>query len=72
MRTIVDLPESQIAGLAELCQREGVSRTEAVRRAVAEYLAARPAAQREELFGAWRDRGLDGLEYERDIRAEWP
>ena len=71
MRTIVDLPDSQIAGLADICRREGVSRTEVVRRAVAEYLDARRVSRRDESFGIWRDRAVDGLEYERSIRDEW-
>ena len=71
MRTIVNLPEDQIAALAEVCRREGVSRTEAVRRAVADYLAARRPAGRDEMFGVWRGRGIDGLEFEQELRNEW-
>ena len=71
MRTIVDLPDSQLAGLADICQREGVSRAEVVRRAVAEYLDARQVAHRDESFGIWRDRAVDGLAYERSMRDEW-
>ena len=71
MRTIVNLPEDQIAALAEVCRREGLSRTEAVRRAVADYLVARQTIGREEVFGIWRGRGIDGLDYEQTLRGEW-
>ena len=71
MRTIVDLPDEQIASLAHVCRREGMSRTEAVRRAVAAYLDAKQLTERDELFGLWRDRELDGLAYERTLRDEW-
>ena len=72
MRTIISLPDEQIRRLDEACRREGVSRAEAVRRAVASYLDARAVRDREELFGIWRDRVDDGLEYERRLRREWP
>jgi metal-responsive CopG/Arc/MetJ family transcriptional regulator len=39
MRTIVDLPDDQVRGLAALCESHGISRAEAVRRAVARLLA---------------------------------
>lgn len=48
-----------------------MSRTEAVRRAVADYLAAKRPTGRDELFGFWRGRGIDGLDYERRLRSEW-
>lgn len=71
MRTIINLPEDQITALAEVCRREGVSRAEAVRRAVADYLAARQPAGRDEIFGIWHGRSIDGLDYERNLRSEW-
>jgi metal-responsive CopG/Arc/MetJ family transcriptional regulator len=38
MRTIVDLPGEQVEALASLCEREGISRAEAVRRAMREFI----------------------------------
>ena len=72
MRTIIDLPEDQVQRLGKLCRREGVSRAEAVRRAVADYLNVHSTRERQDAFGIWRDRGPDGLEYERRLRREWP
>lgn len=69
MRAIVDLPDDQIQRLAALCRREGISRAEAVRRAVAEYLNARSV--NEDAYGLWRSREIDGVEYERRLRREW-
>ncbi len=71
MRTIVDLPEEQVRRLGEFCRREGVSRAEAVRRAVGDYLAAHALRERQDAFGMWRDRRVDGLEYEGRLRREW-
>ena len=72
MRTIVDLPQEQIVGLAAVCERERISRTEAVRRAVADYLRSNREVERRAFFGMWRDRGIDGDEYQRALREEWP
>jgi metal-responsive CopG/Arc/MetJ family transcriptional regulator len=77
MRTIIDLPEDQLRALAEYCTRERVSRAEAVRRAVNVLVNAddqRMAERREALaaaVGMWKDRGIDGVEYQRQLRAEW-
>lgn len=71
MRTIVDLPDDQIRALSRLCAREGLSRAEAVRRAVAAYLAAHPEMAGDDVFGIWSDRNLSGVRYEDRLRKEW-
>lgn len=70
MRTIIDLTDHQVSALAELCERENISRAEAVRRALDAMLAQRRAQGRESAFGGWAPRGdsralVDGL------RGEW-
>ena len=71
MRTIVSLPQEQIDALAEICRREQISRAEAIRRAIAGYARQQLPDRGGEAFGLWRDRGIDGLEYERRAREEW-
>jgi len=71
MRTIIDLPAPQLEALDALCAREGISRAEAIRRAVAAHLEAHRAAAPDEAWGLWRGRGLDGLVYQAQLRAEW-
>ena len=71
MRTIIDLPEDQVTRLAAVCQREGFSRAEAVRRAVADYLDAKRVSERGDVFGIWRERKPDGVDYEQALRQEW-
>ena len=77
VRTIIDLPDDQIRALAAYCAREQISRAEAVRRAVGHFIAepaltrARRRAALEAAFGMWKDRGIDGVEYQRALRAEW-
>lgn len=70
MRTIVDLPEQQIAALGELCEREQISRAEAIRRAVDGLLASQVPAGRELAFGGWDRRG-DSREVVDELRGEW-
>ena len=72
MRTIIDLPDSQLAALRELEQRKKVSRAELIRQAVAQYVVRHAAT--EAAFGAWKTlkrRPADGLAVQKKLRAEW-
>ena len=71
MRTIIELPAAQIDALDALCRRERISRAEAIRQAVAAHVGRASAQARASAFGLWRDRGIDGLAYERSLREEW-
>ena len=71
MRTTIDLPEDQVQRLGELCHREGLSRAEAIRRAVADYLRAHCPQGQQDAFGIWRGRKVDGLVWERRLRRDW-
>ncbi|MFN0095735.1 MAG: ribbon-helix-helix protein, CopG family [Dehalococcoidia bacterium] len=75
MRTIVDLTDDQLAALKAYCDRERVSRAEAVRRAVDALVCQDPRERRDAAldaaFGAWKDRNIDALEYVRALREEW-
>ncbi|MBI1181111.1 MAG: ribbon-helix-helix protein, CopG family [Alphaproteobacteria bacterium] len=71
MRTIIELGEREIAELAALTQREGISRAEAVRRAVREYLTRHGVSDPDAAFGLWRGRSEDGLAYQDRLRGEW-
>ncbi len=72
MRTIIDLPDSQLAALRELEQRKKLSRAELIRRAVAQYV--RENAPTEDAFGAWKANepaSQDGVVLQRALRDEW-
>lgn len=75
MRTIVELPDTQIKALARFCRREGVSRAEAIRRAVDKLVAGGEIAEAQQNlqagFGLWRGRQTDGRSYVEALRAEW-
>ena len=80
MRAIIDLPNEQAAQLQASCARQGISRAEAVRRAVNLYIAGQSFAQGTPgfapAFGLWRNKRpgkapMDGVTYQRKLRAEW-
>ena len=70
MRTLVDIPDKQIKELSALCAAEKMSRAEAIRQAITYYLEKKkPEAV--EAFGLWKDRKVDGLSYQEQVRSEW-
>ncbi len=71
MRTIVDLPEEQLLALAELCDREQISRAEAVRRALSIMLNAEKMKKREDAFGGWQAKKIDSRKLVNGLREEW-
>ena len=75
MRILVDLPVQHIEALDQLSRVDCKSRAAIIRAAISDYLTDRDQARRraaiEAGFGLWKDRGIDGLEYQERIRAEW-
>ena len=70
MRTLVDIPDRQIKDLTTICEAEKVSRAEVIRQAIASYLEKkRPVTG--EAFGLWKNRKVDGLAYQEQVRSEW-
>lgn len=84
MRALVDIPDSQIETLAELCDAQGISRAEAIRRAIAGYLEQQKG-ETVDVFGLWAvsrsaanseptdsdAEKQDGLAYQEKLRSEW-
>jgi metal-responsive CopG/Arc/MetJ family transcriptional regulator len=71
MRTLIDLPQTLLNEIDALARREEISRAEAVRRAVARYVAELSAPRQDAAFGIWKSRRLDALDYEDSLRDEW-
>ena len=71
MRAIIDIPGDLLGEIDSLARREKISRAEAVRRAMAEYVAKRTSARPDAAFGIWKSRDIDALEYEDSLRGEW-
>jgi metal-responsive CopG/Arc/MetJ family transcriptional regulator len=71
MRTIIDIPNGLLNDIDTLAKREKISRAEAVRRAMAEYLEKRRSSRTNAAFGIWKSRKVDALAYEDELRGEW-
>ncbi len=76
MRTIIDLESKQISQLDAWAKAEGISRAEAVRRAVAQLLE-RSQTVSNAGFGLWSQGAAvpperDGLALQIELRDEWP
>lgn len=70
MRTLVDIPDRQLKDLMAICEAEKLSRAEAIRQAISSYIEKKkPEAV--EVFGLWKDRKVDGLAYQEQVRSEW-
>jgi metal-responsive CopG/Arc/MetJ family transcriptional regulator len=74
MRTLVDIPDDQIAELNKLAEREKVSRASLVRKAISDLLASRLKSGDDAIaaaFGLWSDMEEDGRTYIERLRGEW-
>ncbi|HZC17512.1 MAG TPA: CopG family transcriptional regulator [Caulobacteraceae bacterium] len=71
VRTLVDLPEADIRALDVLGERRRVSRAKIIREAVSAFLSKSASGSADAAFGLWRDRMVDGLDYQRQVRSEW-
>lgn len=72
-RILADLPDEDIKWLDRQATEQGRSRAAIVREAVAQFRAASGKKGIQRYFGIWKNRsGLtDGLDYQRNLRAEW-
>lgn len=71
MRTIIDLPESQLTALASLCKERNISRAEAIRQALADMLAKEKRSGCAAAFGAWKSKKLNSRKHVEKLRGEW-
>jgi len=70
-RILVDLPDSQVEQLTLLAETERRPRAVVIREAIAAYLVERRPQAAPEVFGLWKNRGADGLQYQQKLREEW-
>lgn len=70
MRALVDIPDGQIDELSMICEAKKMSRAEAIRQAISSYIEKnKPGTV--DVFGLWKDRKVDGLAYQEQVRSEW-
>lgn len=71
MRTLVDIPDAMLKEIDDVAKRDAISRAEAVRRAIAQFIAERSLSRTDSAFGIWKSRHVEALDYEDSIRGEW-
>lgn len=78
MRRLVDIPDNLLAELTAFAHKEGISRAELMRRALDAYVSTLKQKQDmaeqdtlEAVRGLWKDRDIDGVDYQRQLREEW-
>ena len=73
-RILADLPDEDIKWLDQLAAEQGKSRAAVLRDAISAFRNREDKAGIEKYFGLWERHGstVDGLEYERQLRNEWP
>jgi metal-responsive CopG/Arc/MetJ family transcriptional regulator len=73
MRTIIDIPDTQVQTLKQLARKNKISRAEIVRQALVNYIAqhTKIATAYKKSFGIWKNRQLDSVDFQRKLRDEW-
>ena len=71
MRTIIELPDTDVIDLDRLSRSRQRSRASLIRDAVVDYLASQRRTETTDAFGLWADRAEDGLAYQDRVRSEW-
>ena len=71
MRTVIDVPDALIESLDQVSALEQRSRASLIRDAITEYLKVKSIPAAEEAFGLWKNREVDGVQFQRSLRDEW-
>ena len=71
VRTIVDIPDQFIESLDRLGTTNHQSRAAIIREAIADFLKVKSLPPSEAAFGIWKNRKMDGLEYQNELCEEW-
>lgn len=70
-RIFIDLPQPQFDALAQIVELQQRPRAAVIRDAIEAYIANHPQSRSVDAFGAWRAKGLDGLDYQQALRSNW-
>lgn len=72
MRTLVDIPTSQLNALTEISKREKLSRAALIRKAIELLLAQQQLTTQHEAFALLQGKQkINALTYQRKLRSEW-
>ena len=73
MRTIIDIPDNLLSVLEAEVKTTKLSRSELIRQAISLFVQERTNSRKskDDVFGIWKKRKVDGLIYEQNLRKEW-
>lgn len=71
MKTLIEIEDADIEALDAIAARSKQSRSALIRKAIGDFLAATNVNAKDEGFGLWGKRKIDGMAYQKKIRAEW-
>ena len=71
MRTIIEVPDEVIKSLDQFGAQQNQSRAALIREAIAQYLEGKSSSSAAAAFGVWEPKGIDGLNYQNELRSEW-
>jgi hypothetical protein len=69
-RTIIDIPQAQIREVDRVCKALGISRAEAVRRALGDFVQQNDAVTVDG-FGLWKDVRAERSQLVSKLRQRW-
>ncbi|TCW85198.1 CopG family transcriptional regulator [Burkholderia sp. SRS-46] len=70
-RILVDLSDGQLDELAVIVETEHRPRAAIIRDAIDAYISQHKRPLTDDVFGLWKDRAVDGLAYQEELRSEW-
>ena len=70
-RVLVDIPDTQLEALAAIVEEEQRPRAALIRDAIEAYIADHKRLRGADVFGLWKSKKIDGLEYQQELRSEW-
>ncbi|KVD46002.1 CopG family transcriptional regulator [Burkholderia sp. MSMB1072] len=70
-RILVDLSDGQLDALAVIVETQHRPRAAIIRDAIDAYIALNKHRLADDVFGLWKDRAIDGLAYQEELRSEW-
>lgn len=73
MKTIFEIPDTDIKKLDEISSERNVSRTQLVREAINQYLQNQVSSKKsfDTAFGLLKSEKLDALKFQKKVRGEW-
>ena len=71
MRTIIEVPDDDIKRLDRIVEQQKKSRAAIIREAIRIYLESKVVGSDKAAFGIWKEKKVDSIDYQEDIRSEW-